>query len=137
MARLSESLLQSFRKVALVLSAAASCHVLTSSGVQLPALFKKKVFKLALTRLTVNVSALVDSLTLFSQVFAKFSHNYPPSLQGSVLESGLLSIHLPLRGWMVDGGWQEGMERNEGEETVVIFMFLGLPDFKYTKRWLM
>lgn len=38
---------------------------------------------------------------------------------------------------MVDGGWQEGMERNEGEETVVIFMFLGLPDFKYPKRWLM
>lgn len=72
-----------------------------------PALFKN-VLKLALTPLTVDVSALVVSLTWFSLVFTKFLHKDLPSLQGSILESGLLSIHLPLRGWIADGwkGWR-------------------------------
>lgn len=69
----------------------------------LPPVLFKNIFKLALTPLTVHVSALVVSLTWFSPVFTKFLHKDLPSLQGSVLESGLLSIYLPLRGWTADG----------------------------------
>ena len=52
------------------------------------------VFELALTRFTVNVSVLLISLILFSQVFAKSLCDSPPFPQGSVLVPGLLSIHL-------------------------------------------
>lgn len=112
MVRLSESLLQSFRKVALVLSAAVHRHVLTSCGGHPSPLPFLKTFKLALTPLTVGVSALVVSLTWFSAVFTKFLHKDLPSLQGSVLESGLLSLHLPLRRWIA-GGWK-GWRGNHG-----------------------
>lgn len=73
-----------------------------------------KVFELALARLTVSASALLVSLILFSQVFAKFLHNYPPFFQGSVLESGLLSI--PLLFERVDGRPAAGAGR-DGEGT--------------------
>lgn len=58
-----------------------------------------------------------------------------PFLQGSVLESGPRFLRLLFE--RVDGrpaARVEGLGREHGEETVVIFMFLGCQDLKYTTK---
>lgn len=84
------------------------------------------MFELAPACLTGSVFALVVCLTWFSQVFAKSLDSSPAFLEGGVRDTCLYVA-------VGRGRWQPAALA--GRDTVMaIFMFLRLPDLKYTEK---